>query len=72
MLEDVDVLMYCTGYLNHFPFLDPAATGVTVEDGRVRELYRHLVAVDCCSLAFVGVARWGPAGGVKVSRNCRA
>ncbi|XVE65042.1 hypothetical protein DITRI_Ditri07aG0150300 [Diplodiscus trichospermus] len=50
-----DVIMHCTGYKYHFPFLDTNGI-VTVDDNRVGPLYKHIFppALAPC-LAFVGI-----------------
>ncbi|XVE65043.1 hypothetical protein DITRI_Ditri07aG0150400 [Diplodiscus trichospermus] len=52
-----DVIMHCTGYKCHFPFLDTNGI-VTVDDNRVGPLYKHIFppALAPC-LAFVGIPR---------------
>ncbi|GLT34086.1 hypothetical protein SLA2020_086290 [Shorea laevis] len=50
-----DVIMHCTGYKYHFPFLETNGT-VSVDDNRVDPLYKHTFP---CSLApwlsFIGI-----------------
>ncbi|XWS49769.1 hypothetical protein CRYUN_Cryun12cG0031200 [Craigia yunnanensis] len=50
-----DVIMHCTGYKYHFPFLDTNGI-VTVDDNRVGPLYKHIFppALAPC-LSFIGV-----------------
>ncbi|XVE65040.1 hypothetical protein DITRI_Ditri07aG0150100 [Diplodiscus trichospermus] len=50
-----DVILHCTGYKYHFPFLDTNGI-VTVDDNRVGPLYKHIFppALAPC-LAFVGI-----------------
>jgi dimethylaniline monooxygenase (N-oxide forming) len=50
--EQVDLVIYCTGYRINFPFLDPSV--VRVEDNRV-PLYRRVVSVDQPGLYFIGL-----------------
>lgn len=50
-VEDVDVLIYCTGYCYDFPFL-PAQR---IEDGWVRDLYQQIAPIQTTSLAFIGL-----------------
>ncbi len=42
--------------MNEYPFLSQSC-GVEVEDGRVKELYKHVISVECNSLAFIGLPR---------------
>ncbi|XVF51690.1 hypothetical protein PTKIN_Ptkin04bG0204900 [Pterospermum kingtungense] len=50
-----DVIMHCTGYKYHFPFLDTNGI-VTVDDNRLGPLYKHVFppALAPC-LSFVGI-----------------
>ncbi|CAH2048044.1 unnamed protein product [Thlaspi arvense] len=50
-----DVIMHCTGYKYHFPFLDTNGI-VTVDDNRV-PLYKHIFPPTLApSLSFIGIA----------------
>ncbi|KFK40585.1 hypothetical protein AALP_AA2G015000 [Arabis alpina] len=50
-----DVIMHCTGYKYHFPFLDTNGS-VTVDDKRVGPLYKHIFPPTLApSLSFVGI-----------------
>jgi dimethylaniline monooxygenase (N-oxide forming) len=49
--EEIDLVIYCTGYQISFPFLDPAV--LTAEDNRL-ELFRRVVSVDNPGLYFIG------------------
>jgi hypothetical protein len=57
--EEVDVVVYCTGYQVSFPFL--AETLVTAEDNHV-DLYRRVVSPDHPGLYFIGLVQ--PLGAV--------
>ncbi|CAN8245242.1 unnamed protein product [Cochlearia groenlandica] len=50
-----DVIMHCTGYKYHFPFLETNGC-VTVDDNRIDPLYKHVFppALAPC-LSFVGI-----------------
>ncbi|XVE57699.1 hypothetical protein DITRI_Ditri04bG0110500 [Diplodiscus trichospermus] len=50
-----DVIMHCTGYKYHFPFLDTNGI-VTVDDNRLGPLYKHVFppALAPC-LSFIGI-----------------
>ncbi|KAH7835124.1 hypothetical protein Vadar_023060 [Vaccinium darrowii] len=50
-----DVILHCTGYKYHFPFLDMNGN-VTVDDNRVGPLYKHIFPpLLAPSLSFVGL-----------------
>src|SRR6478672_6151541 len=49
--EEIDLVVYCTGYRISFPFLDPAI--LSIEDNRL-ELYRRVVSVENPGLYFIG------------------
>ncbi|CAL9029505.1 unnamed protein product [Prunus brigantina] len=50
-----DVILHCTGYKFHFPFLETNGI-VTVDDNRVGPLYKHVFPPDLApSLSFVGL-----------------
>lgn len=67
-LSDVDVIIFCTGYLYSFPFLHHTAE--TTRNGprhpiwsdgyRVEGLYEHIVNIERESLMFVGLPKAGP------------
>ena len=54
--DDIDIVLWCTGYCYDFPFLD---RNILEEDDmshrRVRRLYKHLFLLDHPSMAFVGL-----------------
>lgn len=50
--EDIDTIIYATGYNVEFPFFDPAF--LRVEDNRV-PLYRRIVHPDIPNLYFIGL-----------------
>ena len=49
--EEVDLVIYCTGYKISFPFFDPAM--FSAADNRLG-LYRRVVAVERPGLYFIG------------------
>jgi dimethylaniline monooxygenase (N-oxide forming) len=49
--EEIDLVVYCTGYRITFPFFDPAL--VSASDNRL-PLYRHVASVEHPGLFFVG------------------
>ncbi|KAI3706950.1 hypothetical protein L6452_25056 [Arctium lappa] len=51
----VDIILHCTGYKYHFPFLDTKGI-VTVDDNRVGPLYKHVFPPSLAPwLSFVGL-----------------
>jgi thioredoxin reductase len=52
--EEVDDVLFCTGYNYSFPFLS-GACGVKVEDNYVHPLYKQIISVENPTLAFIGV-----------------
>jgi hypothetical protein len=56
LVDDLDVIMLCTGYRYVFPFLTPSCGVSVTHQGRVVEpLYRHLIPVFKWTLPFVGI-----------------
>lgn len=56
--EEVDVVIYATGYQIRFPFLDPSLFSAV--DNRV-QLYRNVINPTIPNLYFVGLLQpWGP------------
>ncbi len=49
--EEIDLVVYCTGYRITFPFFDPAIVNA---DGNRLPLYRRVASVDHPGLYFVG------------------
>ena len=52
-VDDVDAILFCTGYHYRFPFLPPALA--RVRNNSVWGLYRQLVSIERPTLAFVGL-----------------
>ncbi|XP_053107363.1 uncharacterized protein LOC128325710 isoform X2 [Hemicordylus capensis] len=52
-----DVLIFCTGYRYHFPFLPLAQLGLQETDYGVGPLYRHLLPPQHPSLFFIGLCK---------------
>ncbi|KAJ4906958.1 Flavin-containing monooxygenase FMO GS-OX-like 3 [Raphanus sativus] len=51
-----DVIMHCTGYKYHFPFLETSGS-VAVDDNSVGPLYKHVFSPAFApSLSFIGIA----------------
>lgn len=58
VIDDVDVVMYATGYLYQFPFLDGSPVECRVDDNRVEHLYKHVFlpySNMAPSLSFIGI-----------------
>jgi len=49
--EEIDLIVYCTGYKISFPFFDPQL--VAAQDNRLR-LYRRVVSIEQPGLYFLG------------------
>jgi len=58
-IENVDVVMYATGYLYRFPFLEGSEEAkqiVDIDDNRVGPLYKHILPPKFSpTLAFIGL-----------------
>ncbi|XP_071962969.1 uncharacterized protein [Antedon mediterranea] len=52
--EVVDGIIFCTGYNFDFSFLH-AECNVTVDDGRITPLYKHILHSKYPSLSFIGI-----------------
>ncbi|KAF5271106.1 hypothetical protein FQA39_LY08244 [Lamprigera yunnana] len=52
--EDVDVIIYCTGYLYSFPFLADACD-IEVEKNWVLPLYKHVINIKHPTMFFIGI-----------------
>lgn len=53
--RDFDAIVYCTGYLFTFPFLNTLTPGLVSDGRRVYGLYKHLFHIDHPTLAFQGL-----------------
>ena len=55
-VNDVDVLLFCTGYKYSFPFLDESC-GIEVANSHtlVKPLYKHMININHPSMCFIGV-----------------
>ena len=61
VLENVDKIIFCTGFLKSFPFLDKSTIRpfVDYDNGKnVKVLYNHMIPVDLPTLAFIGLPRF--------------
>lgn len=50
----VDAIIYCTGYLITFPFLDESC-GITVDNNYVYPLYKHMININYPTMCFLGM-----------------
>ena len=50
-----DSIIFCTGYLYDFPFLDECC-GIEVQNGRVFPLYKQIFNIQYPSMAFMGLS----------------
>lgn len=53
--KDLDAILYCTGYLFSFPFLESLIPGLVSNGTRVYGLYKHLFNIDHPTLVFPGL-----------------
>lgn len=53
--KDLDAILYCTGYLFAFPFLETLTPGLVSNGRRVYGLYKHLFHIDHPTLVFPGL-----------------
>ena len=55
-VDDVDVLLYCSGYKYNFPFLDKSC-GIEVANSftMVKPLYKHMININHPTMCFIGV-----------------
>lgn len=53
--KDLDAVLYCTGYLFAFPFLETLTPGLVSDGRRVHGLYKHLFLIDHPTLVFPGL-----------------
>lgn len=55
VIRDVDLLIYCTGYkTDPFSWMDSCTRDVVLDNGRPKQLYRHIVAPGVENMAFIG------------------
>ena len=52
--NNVDAILFCTGYLISFPFLDREC-GIQVNNNRVTHLYKHIFNTKYPTLSFIGL-----------------
>ncbi|KAI9880920.1 MAG: hypothetical protein M1830_009988 [Pleopsidium flavum] len=53
--QDIDVIVFCTGYLYSYPFLGSLNPPIVSGGKRVQHVYRHIFYNDQPTLAFVGL-----------------
>jgi len=53
--QDIDAVVFCTGYLYSYPFLESLKPPVISDGMRVQHVYRHIFYKDRPTLAFVGL-----------------
>lgn len=54
--EDIDIVLFCTGYHYDFPFLTPECE-IHIEDERITPLYKHLIHTNYPSLSIIGIGK---------------
>ncbi|KAI5729235.1 hypothetical protein M8J76_000488 [Diaphorina citri] len=54
--EQVDIILYCTGYTYHYPFLHESC-GIKVANKNVQPLYKHLINIEHPSMCIIGIPR---------------
>ncbi|XP_010795257.1 flavin-containing monooxygenase FMO GS-OX-like 7 [Notothenia coriiceps] len=52
-----DVLLFCTGYVFSFPYLDAAQLKLQIQDQLLAPLYRHMMPPNFPSLFFIGMCK---------------
>ena len=53
--EDVDSILFCTGYYHSYPFLSNLQPPLITSGDRVHHLYQHVFYIPDPTLAFVGI-----------------
>lgn len=53
--EDIDAIVFCTGYYYSFPFLSSITPKLISNGDRVQNLYKHLFYIPDLTLAFIGL-----------------
>lgn len=53
--ENVDAILFATGYLYSFPFLSSLESKLISTGERVQHLYKHLFYIDDPTIAFIGL-----------------
>jgi hypothetical protein len=55
IMENLDVVMFCTGFLFSYPFLPEIAPTILKAGKGVYNLYQHIFSIDHPTLAFPGL-----------------
>ncbi|KAL3043147.1 hypothetical protein OYC64_020961 [Pagothenia borchgrevinki] len=55
--DPADVLLFCTGYVFSFPYLDAAQLKLQIQDQLLAPLYRHMMPPNFPSLFFIGMCK---------------
>ena len=53
--EDIDSILFCTGYYHSYPFLSSLQPPLITSGDRVNHLYQHVFYIPDPTLAFVGI-----------------
>ena len=53
--ENIDKIVFCTGYLYSYPYLSSIQPPLITSGKRIQNLYQHVFSIDHPSLAFVGL-----------------
>ncbi|XP_029667204.1 flavin-containing monooxygenase FMO GS-OX-like 4 [Formica exsecta] len=53
-VNDINILIFCTGYKYNFPFLDKNC-GIRIDNNYVTPLYKHLISIEHPSMCIVGI-----------------
>lgn len=54
--EEIDIILYCTGYTYHYPFLHESS-GINVINKNVQPLYKHLINIQHPTMSIIGIPR---------------
>jgi hypothetical protein len=52
--EQVDSILYCTGYKYKYPFLSPEC-GISVDNNHVKPLFKHVLNIEHPTMYFIGI-----------------
>ena len=53
-INNIDCLLFCTGYHYTFPFLSKSC-GIEVKNRIVSPLFKHMISINHPTLAFIGI-----------------
>ena len=68
-IEEIDSVVFCTGYIVENPFLDNEIIGKENPDSNRTKLYKHIFPTNCSNLAFIGMVQ--PNGSILPRRRKR-